>query len=85
MCDTNKPEKIYLHNTSLIAALAEGKPDTGNVRETFFLSQVQNSGAVLTYPKVGDFMVNVKYLMEIGGKNYFHTQYPPGFFHVLYY
>jgi len=65
----NKPEKIYLHNTSLIAALAEGKPDTGNLRETFFLSQVQNSGAVITYPKAGDFMVNGKYVMEIGGKN----------------
>jgi len=65
----NKPEKIYLHNTSLIAALAEGKPDTGNLRETFFLSQLQNSGAVVTYPKAGDFIVNGKYLMEIGGKN----------------
>ncbi|WP_285008360.1 ATP-binding protein [Pedobacter faecalis] len=65
----NKPEKIYLHNTSLIGALAEGKPDIGNMRETFFLSQVQNSGAVVTYPKAGDFMVNGKYLMEIGGIN----------------
>ncbi len=65
----NKPEKIFLHNTSLIAALAEGKPDTGNVRETFFLSQVENSGAVVTYPKDGDFLVNGKYLFEVGGKN----------------
>ena len=65
----NKPEKIFLHNTSLIAALAEGRPDTGNVRETFFLSQVENSGAVVTYPKDGDFMVNGKYLFEVGGKN----------------
>lgn len=65
----NKPDKIFLNNTSLIAALAEGKPDTGNVRETFFLSQVQNSGAAVTYPKDGDFLVNGKYLMEVGGKN----------------
>ncbi len=65
----NKPEKIFLHNTSLIEALAEGKPDTGNVRETFFLSQVKNSGAVVTYPKEGDFLVNGKYLFEVGGKN----------------
>lgn len=65
----NKPEKIFLHNTSLITALAEGKPDTGNIRETFFLSQLKNSGASLTYPKDGDFLVNGKYLFEIGGKN----------------
>lgn len=65
----NKPDKIYLHNTSLIAALAEGNPDTGNLRETFFLSQARNSGATVTYPKTGDFMVNDKYLFEVGGKN----------------
>ncbi|WP_276091053.1 AAA family ATPase [Pedobacter sp. JY14-1] len=65
----NKPDKIYLHNTSLIAALAEGNPDTGNLRETFFLAQVRNSGATVTYPKTGDFMVNDKYLFEVGGKN----------------
>ena len=65
----NKPEKIFLHNNSLIAALAEGQPDTGNMRETFFLSQLKNSGAVVTYPKKGDFKVNDKYLFEVGGKN----------------
>jgi len=64
----NKPEKIFLHNNSLIAALAEGKPETGNMRETFFLSQVGNSGAIVTYPKEGDFLVNGKYLFEVGGK-----------------
>lgn len=61
----NKPGKVYLHNTSLIAALAEGKTDTDNLRETFFLPQVQSSGAVVTYPKVGGFIVNVKNPMEI--------------------
>ena len=34
-----KPEKIYLQNTNLIYALSEDKPNIGNVRETFFLSQ----------------------------------------------
>lgn len=65
----NKPEKIFMRNTSLIAALAEGQPDTGNLRETFFLSQLRNAGAVVTYPKNGDFKINDKYLFEIGGKN----------------
>lgn len=65
----NKPEKIFLHNTNLIAALAEGQPDKGNMRETFFLSQLSNSGLAVTYPSNGDFSVNNKYLFEVGGKN----------------
>lgn len=35
----NKPDKIFLNNTSLISALAEQQPDKGNLRDTFFLSQ----------------------------------------------
>ncbi|HET8804146.1 MAG TPA: AAA family ATPase [Aequorivita sp.] len=65
----NKPEKIFLRNTSLIMALAEGKPNKGNLRETFFLSQLVNAGHKVTYPKTGDFRVDEKYLFEIGGKN----------------
>lgn len=64
----NKPEKIFLHNTSLIMALAEGQPDKGNLRETFFLSQLSNGGHTVTYPKSGDFYIDNKYLFEIGGK-----------------
>ena len=58
-----------MRNTSLIAALAEGLPEKGNQRETFFLSQLHNSGAIVTYPEHGDFLVNGKYLFEVGGKN----------------
>lgn len=68
----NKPEKIYLRNTSLIEALAEGKPDKGNQRETFFLAQLSGAGYSVTYPKTGDFRVagNTRsYLFEVGGKN----------------
>ncbi len=31
-----KPEKIYLQNTNLAWLLSENKPNTGNLRETFF-------------------------------------------------
>jgi predicted AAA+ superfamily ATPase len=65
----NKPSKIFLRNTNLIAALSEGNPNAGNIRETFFLSQVQNSGGVVTYSKKGDFLLNEKFLFEVGGKN----------------
>ncbi|MBT0811114.1 ATP-binding protein [Litoribacter ruber] len=64
----NKPDKIYLHNTSLIHALAEGTPEKGNIRETFTMAQLQNAGLKITFPKNGDFLVNGKYLFEVGGK-----------------
>lgn len=63
-----KPEKIYLNNTNLLFALAEERVETGNLRETFFLSQVQAVGKV-QIPKQGDFIFDNKYTFEIGGKN----------------
>lgn len=64
----NKPEKIFLHNTGLIMALAEGQPDKGNLRETFFLSQLSNAGHQVTYPEKADFRIDRHDLFEIGGK-----------------
>lgn len=64
----NKPEKIYLHNTGLITALAEQQPNKGNLRETFFYTQLQGAGHKVTYPKTGDFIVDNKYHFEVGGK-----------------
>lgn len=63
----NKPDKLYLHNTNLMFALADGHPDAGNLRETFFLNQVGVNHNV-TYPKTGDFLIDNKYTIEIGGK-----------------
>jgi hypothetical protein len=34
-----KVEKVYIDNPSLMTVLAYGKPDTGNLRETFFYNQ----------------------------------------------
>ena len=62
-----KPEKIFLNNTTLLAALAEQKPNIGTVRETFFLSQLQPLHKV-QLPKQGDFYVNDSYTFEVGGK-----------------
>jgi uncharacterized protein len=62
-----KPEKIYLNNTSLAYALSENKPEKGNLRETFFLSQLSVSHKI-NYSSSGDFIVNDKYLFEVGGK-----------------
>jgi len=63
----NKPAKIYLNNTNLLYAYCQSS-EIGTVRETFFanqLSQVEK----LHIANRGDFMVNGKYIFEIGGKN----------------
>lgn len=64
----NKPEKLYLGNSNIAYALAENNNDVGNIRETFFLNQLSIKHKV-TYPKVGDFMIDDKYLFEVGGKS----------------
>ncbi|NGM65810.1 ATP-binding protein [Sphingobacterium sp. SGR-19] len=65
----NKPEKVFLHNNSLIMALAEGQANSGNLRETFFFTQLNGAGYRVSYPKTGDFLVEQKYTFEVGGKN----------------
>ncbi|MEA2048493.1 MAG: hypothetical protein U9O64_08640 [Campylobacterota bacterium] len=60
-----KPEKIYLNNSNLLHIV---EANIGIVRETFFLNIVSTQHEV-SYPKKGDFMVDDKYLLEIGGKN----------------
>lgn len=64
-----KPEKIYLNNTNLIHAISGSVPaEIGNMRETFFLNM---TGAFhkVSSPEHGDFLVDGKYVFEIGGKN----------------
>jgi len=51
----SKPEKIYLHNSNLMAALAENDANTGTIRETFFLNQLSAAGKV-NYSEQGDFI-----------------------------
>ena len=64
----NKPDKLYLGNTNLAFALSGDKNDIGNMRETFFLNQLSQNHKV-SYPKKGDFLIDDKYLIEVGGKN----------------
>lgn len=61
----SSPEKIYLGNTNLMAALGVNG-NMGNKRETFFNSQLQAVASV-TMPQKGDFLVNGEYLFEVGG------------------
>lgn len=61
------PEKIYLGNTNLMCALSP-KIDVGTLRETFFIDQLSAIGTV-QMPLKGDFLVNGKYLFEVGGES----------------
>ncbi len=61
-----KPEKIYLHNTNLMSTLSPANVNSGSTRETFFFNQLQVLHSVHA-PKFGDFMVDQKYVFEIGG------------------
>ena len=59
------PKKIFLNNANLMNALS-GHVAEGTMRETFFANQVGMCNT-LTIPKDGDFMVNGKFLIEVGG------------------
>lgn len=66
------PSKVYLYNTNLMYALSN-KIDIGTLRETFFFNQMQLLFDV-RYPKTGDFLVDNKYLFEVGGQNKTYDQ-----------
>ena len=62
-----KPDKIYLNNTNLNYAYCSDIK-IGTLRESFFASQLGHIHNV-SIPNKGDFLVDDKYLFEIGGKN----------------
>lgn len=59
------PDKIYCGNPNLMKALVP-LPNLGTMRETFFLNQLRHAH-VVSYPAKGDFLVDGKWLFEIGG------------------
>ncbi|GHV17566.1 ATPase AAA [Spirochaetia bacterium] len=62
-----KPDKLFLENTNLMYLFKGSSWDTGNVRETFLANQLAYEHAI-TFPDAGDFLVDGKYLIEVGGK-----------------
>jgi len=63
----SKPSKIYLNNTNLLYAYCQNN-EIGTIRETFFANQLSTKYK-LNISKQGDFLVDEKYIFEIGGKN----------------
>ncbi len=70
----DKPEKIFLANPNLMYTK---KPNLGNLRETFFVNQLDNyyknrqslDDDGIFASKQGDFYCEEKYTIEVGGKN----------------
>lgn len=62
----SRPAKIYCDNPNEMASLVPNA-DSGTLRECFFLNQlcVQHNA---TYPHKGDFLVDGRYLFEVGGR-----------------
>ncbi|MFH1334165.1 MAG: AAA family ATPase [Pseudomonadota bacterium] len=62
------PEKIYLNNSNQLYAISSQASNIGTVRETFFLSMTApfHKAAI---PVSGDFILDGRFIFEIGGKN----------------
>lgn len=65
-----KPAKIFLQNTGLIQALSENsmEQNKGSSRECFIVNQLSGKHEV-SIPSQGDFLVDGKYVLEVGGRN----------------
>ena len=61
-----KVEKVYVDNPSLMTVLAHGKPEIGNLRETFFYNQMRVMHNVLA-SRESDFVIG-DYTFELGGR-----------------
>jgi predicted AAA+ superfamily ATPase len=62
-----KPAKLYLDNPNLTYIFCQ-KGDKGTIREQFFINALEVNHQI-NYSKIGDFLVDEKFLFEIGGKN----------------
>jgi len=66
-----KPQKVFIQDPNLLGVLHHqlmSARDQGALRETFFVNQLKDLCKVTASDK-GDFLVNNKYTIEIGGKD----------------
>jgi hypothetical protein len=68
----SKPQKLYLNNPNLSYSYCQSN-EIGTIREQFFLNMLSQKHDV-SYPKIGDFLVDEKYTFEVGGKDKGFTQ-----------
>ncbi len=68
-----KPEKIFLHHPNFYYVFKDTITNKGSLRETFFVNQLSYKHKVEIAQK-GDFLINEKYIFEIGGKSKDYNQ-----------
>lgn len=61
-----KPDKIFLHNTNMLFALAQNSV-IGTIRECFVVNQLAVNHTVEYGKSVGDFKIDGKITFEVGG------------------
>jgi len=61
-----KPDKIFLHNTNMLYALAQDKV-IGTIRECFVVNQLAVNHTVEYGKSLGDFKIDGKITLEVGG------------------
>jgi uncharacterized protein len=64
--EMKKPEKVYMHNTNLLYAIAPGNTENLNLRQTFFYNQVGYKHTIHS-SSVADFLVDNNYHVLVGG------------------
>ncbi|MCD8386464.1 MAG: AAA family ATPase [Bacteroidales bacterium] len=63
-----KPDKIYIQNNNLLQILSyDQMPEIGTARETFAVQQLMRRHRVEYGKQHGDFLVDGKWLFEVGG------------------
>ena len=63
-----KPDKIYVENPNLLYALESGTVDIGTAREAFAVNQLAYLHQVEYSKKKGDFRIDRKFTVEVGGE-----------------
>lgn len=64
----SKPDKLFINNPNLQYALGNQNSNIGSIRESYFANQLKGLHKI-NLPKKGDFIIDNKYIFEIGGKN----------------
>lgn len=63
-----KPDKIYLENSNMAYALTP-ETNAGTMRETFIINQLKNARHAVHLASKGDFVIDNKWTVEVGGRN----------------
>ncbi len=69
-----KPDKIYIDNPNLLYAWATTPIQIGTARETFVVNQLAANHTVEYRKANGDFLVDNRYVLEVGGEGKDFTQ-----------